>query len=107
MNWLDIDVLTFQYFILVFARLSSMIAFTPLIGSANVPVTTKIGLSFLLSIVIFPIVYRSFPMLPEHIMMFWALMVREVLVGVLIGVIGSLMFSAVQLSGQIFGMQIG
>ncbi|MFA6448755.1 MAG: flagellar biosynthetic protein FliR [bacterium] len=107
MNWIDIDVLTFQYFILVFARMASMVAASPIIGSASVPAQAKIGFSFLLSVIMFPIVSRSFPALPGHIILFWSLMVREALIGMLIGVISSLMFSAVQLSGQIFGMQVG
>lgn len=107
MDWINIDVVTFQYFILVFARLASMIAFSPVIGSGSVPAQAKIGLSLLLSFIIFPIVSRDFPALPDHIAMFWALMIREGLIGMLIGVIGNLMFSGIQLSGQIFGMQLG
>jgi flagellar biosynthesis protein FliR len=107
MDWLDINVLTFQYFILVFARLVSMVGFSPIIGSGSVPVQAKVGFSFLLSLIVFPIVSRDFPAMPEHIIMFWVLIFREVLVGMLIGVIGNLMFSAVQISGQIFGMQLG
>jgi flagellar biosynthesis protein FliR len=107
MNWIDIDVLAFQYFILVFARMASMVAFSPIIGSGSVPPQAKVGLSFLLSIIIFPIVARSFPPIPEPIILFWVLMVREMFIGMLIGVIGSLMFAAIQLSGQIYGMQVG
>ena len=107
MDWLDINVLTFQYFILVFARLLSMVAMSPIIGSGNVPGPVKVGLSFMLSLVIFPVVSRNFPMLPDTMIMFWVLVVREVLVGMLVGVVTNLMFSAVQLSGQIFGIQVG
>jgi len=107
MDWLDINVITFQYFILVFARLVSMIAFSPIIGSGNVPAQTKAGLAFLMSLIIFPIVSRNFPMLPDQMIMFWILVVREVLIGMLVGVVTNLMFAAVQLSGQIFGMQVG
>ena len=107
MNWIDIDVLSFQYFILVFSRLASMVSFSPIIGSGAVPVQTKIGFSFLLSLIIYPIVARDLPPIPGHIILFWILLAREALIGMLIGLISSLMFSAIQLSGQIFGMQIG
>ncbi len=107
MNWIDIDVLAFQYFILVFARMASLVSFSPIIGSGSVPVPTKIGLSFLLSLIVYPIVARGFPAIPDQIVMFWVLMLREALIGMLVGVVSSLIFSAVQLSGQIFGMQIG
>lgn len=104
---MDVDIVAFEYFILVFARLASMVAFSPILGSGTVPVTVKTGFSFLLSILVFPIVSRSFPVLPESTGAFWILIGREVMIGVLIGVVGNLMFSAVQLSGQIFGMQVG
>lgn len=104
---MDVDIVAFEYFILVFARLASMIAFSPILGSGTVPVTVKTGFSFLLSIIVFPIVSRSFPVLPESTAAFWILVGREVMIGILIGVVGNLMFSAVQLSGQIFGMQVG
>lgn len=107
MNWLDVDVITFQYFILVFARLSAMVALSPVLGSGSVPPTAKAGFSMLLSLIIFPIIARDFPPIPDEIVMFWIMVGREVLVGMLIGVVGNLMFSAVQLSGQIFGMQVG
>lgn len=107
MNWLDINVLTFQYFLLVMSRLGSMIAFAPLLGSGSVPPQVKLGLSFFLSIIMFPIVSRDFPPLPGELVMFWILMIREALVGIMIGVIGNLMFTAMQVSGRIFGIQVG
>lgn len=107
MNWLDINVLTFQYFLLVMSRLASMIAFSPLIGSNSVPNTSKVGFAFMLSVIMFPIVSRDFPPLPGELVMFWILMAREALVGIMIGVIGNLMFTAMQVSGRIFGIQVG
>lgn len=104
---MDVDFVAFEYFILVFARLASMVAFSPIIGSGSVPVTVKTGFSFLLSIIVFPIVSRNFPMLPATEGAYWILVGREVMIGILIGVVGNLMFSAVQLSGQIFGIQVG
>ena len=37
MDWIEIDVTTFQYFIIVFARLASMVMFAPIIGSGSIP----------------------------------------------------------------------
>ncbi len=87
--------------------MSSMIAFAPVLGSANIPMTTKAGLALLLSMIVFPLASKSFPVLPEDVMMFTFVIVREVMVGVLIGAVGTLMFSSIQLAGQIYGMQMG
>ncbi len=107
MEWLEVNVVTFQYFILVFARIASMVALSPVIGSGSVPPTFKMGFSFLLSIIIFPIVSRHFPPVPQEMVLYWILVLREVMVGVLIGIIGNLMFSSIQLAGQMFGIQVG
>jgi flagellar biosynthetic protein FliR len=106
-NWLDVNVLYFQYFLLVLARMTTMVALAPLLGSRNVPIPAKIGLGFLLSVIIAPFVVRDFPAIPHHFLLFTGMLIREVLVGLLMGVLGAALFAAVQLSGQIFGMMIG
>ena len=107
MDWLNINVLYFQYFVLVLARMVSMIALAPIFGSGMVPVQAKIGLGFLISFIIFPIVSRDFPPIPPDLVMFAGLIIKEFLVGALLGLVGAVIFAAVQISGQIFGMQIG
>jgi flagellar biosynthetic protein FliR len=106
-NWLEVNVLYFQYFLLVLVRMTTMVALAPLLGSRNVPIYVKIGLGFLLSIIIAPFVVREFPVMPDHFILFLGMVVREGLVGILLGVLGAALFAAVQLSGQIFGMMIG
>lgn len=107
MNWLDINVLHFQYFILVFARIVTMIGLTPIFGSSSVPIQAKVGLAFIISIIVYPVVGREFPALPDQMILFWGLMLREVMVGILMGMVLNAMFVAMQLAGQIYGMQVG
>jgi flagellar biosynthesis protein FliR len=107
MDWLNINVLQFQYFLIVMARIMTMVTMAPIIGSRSVPAPAKVGFGFMLSLIIFPFVVRDFPPLPESMILFFGLMVRESLVGILMGLIGSAMFAAVQLSGQISGVMIG
>lgn len=107
LDWLHIDVLHFQYFLLIFARIASMVAFSPVIGSGAVPPTAKIGLSFLLSIIVYPFTAANFPPIPDNTVLFFMMLIREVMVGVLVGTVAVAIFAGVQLSGQIFGMQVG
>ncbi|MEW5945343.1 MAG: flagellar biosynthetic protein FliR [bacterium] len=107
LDWIHVNVLEFQYFLLIFSRLATMIALSPLLGSGSVPAMAKIGLSFLLSVIIFPFTAGAFPPIPDGIVPFVLMMVRESMLGVLIGLIGLAVFAGIQLSGQIFGMQIG
>jgi flagellar biosynthesis protein FliR len=89
------------------SRITTMVALAPILGSRGVPNQTKIGLAFFISLIIFPIVSRGFPPIPANTFLFFGLMGREALVGILMGLVSSAFFAAVQLSGQIFGMQIG
>lgn len=107
MDWLNVNVLYFQYFILVFTRMLSMVALAPILGSGMVPLQAKLALAFLISIIIFPIVARGFPPIPGPMLLYLGLIFREFLIGALMGLVGAALFAAVQISGQIFGMQIG
>lgn len=107
LDWLHIDVLHFQYFLLVFARIASMVAFSPILGSGAVPNIAKIGLSFILSIIIYPFVAEGFLLIPDDTILFFMMLIREIMVGVLVGTVAVAIFAGVQLSGQIFGMQVG
>ena len=107
MDWLNINVLYFQYFILVLARMVSMITMAPILGSGTVPPQAKIGVGFMLSIIVFPIVSRNFPPIPADTILFFGMIIKEFMVGALFGLMGAALFAGVQLSGQIFGMQLG
>ena len=107
MDWLNINVLYFQNFIIVYSRIVTMVALAPLIGASSIKAPVKAGFAFMICLVIFPVIVNDMPPIPENNILFFGLMIRESLVGMLMGVVCSLIFSAVQLSGQIFGMQIG
>ena len=93
--------------LLVFARMSSMLATMPIFGYRGVPLQVKAALSILLTIIVFPLVSIGFePPAPDPLAML-LLVAEEVLVGLLIGFAASLLFYGVQMAGQIVGIQIG
>ncbi len=107
MNWLELSVQQFEYFILLLVRVSGFILAAPIIGSGAIPTQTKIGLSFLISLTLFPIMQNVFPPIPPDVYLFGILIIKETMIGILVGLVGLMVFSGIQLSGQIFGMQMG
>lgn len=94
----------YQIFILVFIRTSGIFLVSPLFSSENIPNMVKVGFSILLTYVI----SLSLPLTFESEGIHWlALLIRELLVGSIIGFIGYIFFTAFYVMGQMIDMNIG
>ena len=96
----------FQGFFWVLIRVSVLIFLMPLFGARNVPVLWKAGLSFVLAVLLTPVVPvpETLPATPPELILGIA---SEVLMG-LIAVFGVLiLFASVQLAGQMMSFQMG
>lgn len=101
-----IELLFSQYdiFLLVFLRTSGIFIFSPFFSSQNIPNTTKIGFTLTLSLLI----SLSLPMnidLRDEVLII--IILKELLVGIIIGFIAYSFFSAFYVMGQIIDMKIG
>ncbi|MDI6793670.1 MAG: flagellar biosynthetic protein FliR [bacterium] len=98
----------FQAFFLVLGRTSGIFVASPFFGSMEIPVQVKAALILLLSLIIFPVVGLGLgERIPENMVHYGILVGQEVIIGLIIGFITSLIFSAFQLSGQFYSLQIG
>lgn len=108
---MNIPILTpdlIEGFILVFIRIISIIIVIPVFGDRVVPSSVKWGLSFFMTLLIFPLVRSSITPLGD--LQFLSLSLRiagEILIGVSIGFAAKLIFAGVQLAGEMLGIQIG
>jgi len=93
--------------IFVLLRVSSMLMFLPVLGNPLIPVQVKIGLSGMITLVIYPIVRSSLPDIPASPMMFTLIAGQEILIGAMLAMLAKLIFAAVQLAGQIVSYQMG
>ncbi len=94
----------YQLFLLVMIRTSGIFIFSPFFSSQNIPNTMKIGLSFSVSLLITSVLSIS-PDLSNEI--FLLLIIKELMVGIIIGFISYAFFSAFYVMGQIVDMKIG
>lgn len=96
----------FLGFLLILARVSSVVVFAPLFGSDSVPRQVKVLLGLILSLTLASAL--GFPAPVVSTSGGWVLaLFGEVLLGMAIGFVSGLVFSAVQLAGEMIGLQMG
>lgn len=96
-----------QLFLLVILRTSGFFLMAPIFSHTAIPALIKVGVLLLLSLLLVPTVGDS--ALPQ-IESFWqlaGLAFKEILVGVIIGLLFRLIFMAAKTAGAIIGYQMG
>lgn len=96
-----------EIFTLIFLRVSAMIITIPILGDSVVPVRVKGGLSLLITFLIFPFFQTASWTLSFNIFSLVFRMAGEIMIGVMIGFTGRLIFEGIQLAGQLIGFQMG
>lgn len=97
----------FDAFLLVFVRMTGLFVIAPIFGRRNIPTYFKIGFSFLLAVILVNTI--SIPELQyyENIYAFALLVFKEFIVGLTLGYVSYLVFTAIYMAGQIIDMQVG
>lgn len=92
-------------FLLVFIRVTAFFVVAPIFSTRNIPAIFKIGLSFFLALIAFPLVNASgaIPLDWQYVY----LAIKEVLVGILLGFIGVLLLAAIHTAGSLIDMMLG
>jgi hypothetical protein len=86
-------------------RLSGLMLFAPFFGSVAIPSRVKAILVLALTLLLFPTVGQS---IGAHPLATWPLMVfMEFMIGVGMGIATNVVFEAVQMAGQVLGVQMG
>jgi flagellar biosynthetic protein FliR len=108
-DWLPFTVDQIQYFLLIFVRISTIIALIPIFGSYQIPPQIKVALSLTLAIIMFPVIMAAKPVFPAgfSVALFMMLVVKEAMVGLAIGFVTQFIFTAIQLAGQLIDTEMG
>jgi len=97
----------FPVFLLVGLRVTGLFLMSPVFGRRNIPAGTKIGLALLISYILIPIL----PLESSYVLFnpyAYALeCLKEFILGLAMGYITTLFFSAVMTAGQLIDIQIG
>jgi flagellar biosynthetic protein FliR len=90
---------------LVLARMSAFVFLVPFFSIKGTPALTKIGFSVALTALILP----GFDNItvPEDLLRYSFLVIKEVMVGLILGYVTMLTFNAVRMAGEIIDIQMG
>ena len=94
-------------FVLMATRVGAILLATPWLGSRAIPPQLKIGLTVLISLLLFPVAGVHGMAVP-HGLIPWMLGVGgEVLLGITVGLMVRFLFAAVSMAGQFMGLEVG
>jgi flagellar biosynthetic protein FliR len=93
--------------LLVFFRMGAMMAWAPVLGHRSVPLPHRAGLALVLAMIVAPVLDpTSVPAAAG--LAGWILAVAgEILIGLAIGFVAHLTISAVQIAGELIGLEMG
>ena len=97
----------FQKFLICTARIAALVGSMPVFSGAQTPMRFKAALAIAISMVVFPLVAPLLPGQAFEPFSLGILLSKEVLLGVMVGFIARLIFTAVEFGGTIVGYQMG
>jgi flagellar biosynthesis protein FliR len=96
-----------QLYLLIFARIFAMTAIAPLLSSSAIPDMAKAALVLFTTVAVFPWVFQGGYIIPETGLAYTALLIGEIMIGILTGFFLQLIYAAFVMAGQFFSLQIG
>jgi flagellar biosynthetic protein FliR len=94
-------------FLLIFARIGTMIMLLPGLGEVSVPVRVRLVTALILSAVLFPLHRAAYTLDLSNFGPILLLLGQELLVGAVLGLTARLAISALQVAGSIIAQQLG
>lgn len=96
----------FEFFLLILVRITGFIYTAPFFSLKNVPVNVKAGFSIFLALILFYAIPNN---TPEYagVIGFSILLVKEALVGIIMGFFTNIAYYIVSFAGQIIDMEVG
>ena len=88
------------------ARILAMISSSPVLGNKQVPVRVKVGLSVLLALIIAPTL-GEIPTVAVGSPQGLLIIIQQMIIGVAMGFTLRLIFTAVEMAGELAGLQMG
>jgi len=104
---MDVYVPQLILFLLLFARITSMIVVAPVFGHLTIPLQVKAALGLFLSFVLFPMVSATGPQVDVPMMALVVMALQEIATGALIGFAAGLMFAGIRYAGEIVSLHMG
>ena len=104
--WDMVDWAQLYLFELIFMRMSGFLLFNPLLGRSNLPAMVKTGMALVLSILVFGTAGTGLPQQETLVELAFRLLL-ELGIGLVLGFVMRVVFSVVQIGGEVIDTQMG
>jgi len=99
---------TAYFYMLIFARVGTMLMLMPAIGEGMIPARMRLTFALMFSLTLYPMISPTLPPFDDNNMLqVVAILFHEIAVGLIIGGIARLIVSAAQTAGAIIAFQVG
>lgn len=107
MNLITINPTQIEVFLLVMIRVSVVLFMLPFFGSRNWPLPAKVGLTFTLALLLYPLAAnQAWPRI-NSLFDFGLIVVAELIFGLCLSLTVTIILAALQTGGQMIGFQMG
>lgn len=104
LNWLPG---TAFLFILIFARVGTLLMLLPALGEQVIPARMRLTFALAFSLILYPLLSPSLPAMPADMVDVIALLFHELIVGLILGGITRFIMMATQVAGSVIAFQAG
>ena len=104
---ISFSVQTAFVFVLIFARMGSMIMAMPALGDGHVPTRVRLVFALVLTLVMLPLVRESYGAIPVNLGAVMLAMISEIIIGVFLGLSARMLTSAIHVAGTAIAFQSG
>jgi len=94
-------------FLLVFARLGSMLMLLPALGDTSIPPRVRLSLGLVISFIAYALVHNTLPAMPTGVFPMFGLVFGEIVIGLFIGGAARLLMSALHVAGTVIAYNTG
>jgi flagellar biosynthesis protein FliR len=94
-------------FMLVFARIGTMVMLLPGLGELSIPSRIRLGIALVLTAILLPLNRNAYQVDLTNITPVLVLLGYEILIGAVLGLVARLAISALQVAGSVVAQQLG
>lgn len=94
-------------YLLLFARIGSILMLMPALGEDMIPVRMRLSFALAFTLVVYPLLAANLPAMPDNIMAIIGLIFHEIIIGIILGAIARITVMATQVAGAIIAFQTG
>lgn len=104
LNWLPA---TAYFYVLIFARVGSILMLMPALGEMSIPARMRLGFALVFSLVLYPMVQPQLPVFPNDVLQVLVYLLHELVIGLILGAITRLVTMAAAVAGSVIAFQTG